>query len=206
MATGGFDMDVRADVKKVEKMLTASQRKVIPQATARTLNRTASTVRTQARREVARQMGVKQKAIKNQLDIIVKAKRTRLFTQIEATGYALNLIEFVAPSKREPGAFRKKKGVTAKAYGQKKEYKGSFIVKGKGSGKPVVVGRRPDAERAKGKWQSPWSKSFYGPSVPKTFIQDKIVMILRKVANVRWRKEFDNNVRYYLRKAGYKVR
>ena len=186
----GLVLDVKLDVKEVKRYLNNVQHKAVDKAAARSINRTASKVQTISRREVAKKVGLPIKKFKRNLLISVKATQHKLFAQVSAKGKELNLIEWVTPAKKKIGAFRKKKGVTSKPYRKKKEFKGSFIGRGKNSGKLLVFQRI-------GKKRSD-IKAMYGPSIPKTFIQKEIVKSLKKVAGDTWKKEFAHNLKYYL--------
>lgn len=188
----GFELDIKLDVDQVKRELWYVKNEVIDKAASRSINRTASKVQTTARREVAKKIGLAQKAFKDNLAIQVKSTPRSLYANVVAKGKEFNLIEFVAPSKRKVGAFIKKKGVTAKPYGKKKEYKGAFIGRGKNSGKALVLIRTS-------KKRTP-IKAMYGPSVPKTFLQKEIIKSMKQVAGDTWKKEFAHNLKYYLGK------
>ena len=183
-------LDIKLDVKEVKRYLNDVQHKAVDKAAARSINRTASKIQTVARREVAKKVGLPQKKFKRNLAISVKASQHRLFAQVKAKGKELNLIEWVTPAKKKIGAFRKKPGVTSKPYRKKKEFKGSFIGRGRNSGKLLVFQRV-------GKKRSD-IKAMYGPSIPKTFIQKEIVKVLKQIAGDTWKKEFAHNLKYYL--------
>ena len=185
-------LDIKLDVKEVKRYLNRVQHGAVDKAAARSINRTASKVQTISRREVAKQIGLAQKKFKKNLAISVKANKNRLFAKVAAKGKEFNLIEWVTPAKKKVGAFRKKHGVIAKPYRKKKEYKGAFIGRGKSSGK-LLVFKRLNQKRSS-------IKAMYGPSVPKTFIQKEIVKQMNKVAEKTWKKEFDQNLKYYLGK------
>ena len=185
-------LDIKLDVKEVKRYLSDVQHKAVDKAAARSINRTASKVQTISRREVAKKVGLPQKKFKRNLAISVKATQHKLFAQVAAKGKEFNLIEWVTPSKKKVGAFRKKKGVISKPYGKKREFKGAFIGKGKNSGKLLVF------QRTSKKRDS--IKAMYGPSIPKTFIQKEIIKVIKKEAGGTWKKEFAHNLKYYLGK------
>lgn len=188
----GFVLDIKLDVEEVKKQLHYVKNKAIDKAAARSINRTASKVRTISRRAVSKQMGLPQKKFKQAVDISVKANPRSLFAQIKAKGKEFNLIEWVTPAKKKVGAFRKKKGVVSKPYGKRREYRGAFIGRGRSSGKLLVFMRTSKKRNS--------LKAMYGPSVPKTFIQKEIIKAMRNVARKTWQKEFANNLKYYLSK------
>lgn len=185
-----FELDIKLDVEQVKRELRYVQKEVIDKAASRAINRTAAKIQTSARREVSKKIGLPQKVFKKNLSISIKATPRSLYANVLAKGKELNLIEFVTPAKKVVGAFRKKKGVTAKPYGKKKEFKGAFIGRGKNSGKTLVYMRTS-------KKREP-IKVMYGPSIPKTFIQKQIIKHMKQIAGDTWKKEFAHNLRYYL--------
>lgn len=186
----GFILDVDLDIKQVKRDLWYVQNELIDKAAARSINRAAAKVQTMARREVAKKIGLQQKKFKKNLSISLKAHKNRLHARVTAKGKELNLIEFVTPGKRKVGAFKKKKGVTAKYYEKKKEFEGAFIGRGKNSGKLLVFKRKTKKRDS--------IKAMYGASVPKTFIQKEIIKSMKAHAGGTWKKEFSRNLKYYL--------
>jgi len=187
-----LDVDIKLDVKDVKKAFLYLENKAIDQAAARSINRTAMKVRSISRRIIGKKIGLQQKVFKKQVDIIRKANKNKLLAVVEARGKHINLIEFVTPSKRKPGAFKKQAGVKVKQYGKQVVVKGSFIGRGKNSGK-VLVFQRSDMDNNASSVQGK-----YGPSVPKTFINKEILKTIRKVAGETWQKEFAHNIKYYI--------
>jgi len=185
-----FELDIRADFKRTRKALRFLEREAVDKAAARSINRAANKVAGTARREIAKKIGLPQKVFKRQVFIAIKANRFRLIGMVRATGKHLNLIEFVTPARKAAGSFRKKSGVVAKAYRQRKTYKGTFIGRGKKSGKLLVFIRE-------GEGRLP-VRGVYGPSVPKTFIQKEIERAMRRDAGITFNKEFERNIRFYI--------
>lgn len=177
-------LDVQADVKQAMAKLNLSKARVL-RAAAQAINRTASQVRTQAIKEIAKQERIKQADVRKYVVVRVRANRRSLRAEVNASGKAPNLIEFVKSSDRDPMRFRKDKGVTARVLGQTKEYERTFIVKAK-NGKMVVVKRSVTAKRVKGKWQPKWSKGIYGPPPKREFANAIIFAKMKTVAKERW--------------------
>jgi len=191
-------LNITDPIKKLERELGSLSKEVIPKAAARAMNRTQNTVVSKTVREIAKQTGIKNKVIRKNIKLTLRAQPKRLTSIVTSRPAATNLIEFVAPSKRHPGAFRNKPGVVAKAWGKTITPKGTFIVIGKNSGKPVVVSRRANAKRVHGVWQEDWSKTIYGPSISKNFIDRNVLGIQKKIADTEFAKNFPREVRYYL--------
>ena len=119
-----------------------------------------------------------------------------------------NLIEFVSPSKRNPTAFRartkggarsapryKHKGVKAKAWGQTKTYGGTFIGKGKNSGKMLVFART-------GKGRDAGIKAVTGPSPYRRFLKKRVRNELLRTGLTSFRIEFERLLQLELDRAG----
>jgi hypothetical protein len=117
-----------------------------------------------------------------------------LTAKVTAAGKAPNLIYFVSPSGRAPGAWRGSRGVSAKVLGQSKTFNGSFVVRAK-NGRMVVVSRsalaksRREEMRPKGshgKWRPKWSKGLYGPPLAQLAGTKRTVDVMDDVARARW--------------------
>lgn len=186
-----IDISVTFDVKKVTRQLNRIERKLIPKATVTALNRTAKNVESTAIKEIAKETGIKRKAVKKQIKIF-RAGKARLIAIVKASGRATNLIEFITSAKTNTKAFRKKVGVIAKAWGKKKEYRGTFIGTGKSSGKFLVYARTSKSREP--------IKAIYGPSVPATFIKNTVDKAMRKVVNTRFPIHFNQALRFYIGK------
>lgn len=198
-------LNVKTPVKEMERVIGRISHKVLPQATARSINISMRTVNKRTIQEIAIETGSKQKLVRRFVLITFKASRNKLISKLFAKPHRANLIEFVAPSKRKPGAFAKKSGVVAKAWGRRRKiYKDTFIVRGKKSGKAIVVARHKDASRYgsidghPGGWKSGWSKTIYGPGIRGAFSQAKITRMQKAIAEGRFNKVFPKEVLFYL--------
>lgn len=184
-----IDFSVTTNLKEITRQLNKIERSLIPKANVTALNKTADNVKTKAVQEISKITGFKQKIVRKQIKIF-RASRTNFLARLIAIGEAVNLIEFVTPAKTNAKAFRKRKGVTAKAWGKTKEYKGTFIAPGKSSGKFLVFART-----SKGRYPI---EAKWGPSVPHTFIKDKVNKAMKAVISIRFPKHFDQALRFHL--------
>ncbi len=188
-----MQIDVRADIAAAEKRLYQFEKRVIPKATNSALNKTARNVLTQARRRLSQIIGLPQKEIKP-----YTGYRKSTFLTLRAVVYgrrrAFNMIRFVAPSKRVPGAFAKQKGVRARPWRRPQVLEGAFIIRGRTSGKPIVVTR-------KGKARFP-VKSVYGPSLHVEFNRPAMRRFQSVIARRRFRVNFNRDLKYYISRAG----
>jgi hypothetical protein len=185
-------INVKAEVKGARKYLKGVQKKVIPRATNAALNKAIRKTKTEVRRHISKETGIKpQKKVNQALDIVKSNFRT-LTARLIPQSLGLNLIEFVTPAKRVVGAFRKKAGVVAKAWNERKVYRNTFIGKGRNSGKPLVYSRtseKPYPIEAKS-----------GPSIPREFVKKKAEQIMDRVANAAFVKEFRRELKFRLSK------
>jgi len=183
-------LDIRADVRKTERWLTRVQKKAVPKAASMAINRVAITVRKESVRGISKATSLKQKRVREAVVIAVKARRTNLVAVVQARPKGINLIEFVTRGKQVPSAFRRKAGVSAKAWGERKVYKGSFVGRGRNSGKPLVFARTSAQPKP--------LKTIHGPSIPRTFVQEEINRVMVATASRRWPIEFDRALRFAL--------
>ncbi|MDH5528029.1 MAG: phage tail protein [Nitrospirota bacterium] len=183
-------LNITADIRKTERWLTRVQKKAVPKAASMAINRVAITVRKESVRGISKATSLKQKRVREAVVIAVKARRTHLVAVVAARPKGINLIEFVTKGKRVPNAFRRKAGVSAKAWGERKVYKGSFVGRGRNSGKPLVFARTSAQPRP--------LKTIHGPSIPRTFVQEEINRVMVATASRRWPIEFDRALRFAL--------
>lgn len=192
-----MQFDVRGDVSKIERRLNALQRDLIPLSVVQGLNKALVSVRSEAVKQVAEATGLKQKTVRDKIDL-VRATRQTMMGKVDARkGRATNLIELVPAHRQNPRSFRtrdgrgryKWQGVEAKAWGKSRVYRGTFIGSGKGSGKPLVYARTGPGRNAK-------LKAIAGPSIRKEFIRAKVQESLRRLGRQRFRTEFIAALRY----------
>ncbi len=185
-------INIDADIKQVERMLGSLSRKIIPQAASRALNKGIKKGESIAVKAISKATGIRpQKKVRKYLRIS-KASIRDLESSVQAFPAGLNLIEFVTPGKRTSKAFKKKRGVTANAWGRKKEYKGRFIGRGKTSGKALVFERTTNKAYP--------IKATYGPSIPKTFMRDVIIKSIMNETKKVFMAEFHRQVNLKLNK------
>lgn len=118
----------------------------------------------------------------------LRANYTGISATVKAAGKAPNLIYLVPASKRTPEAFRHTTGVTARVMRKQVTYKGTFIVKTKATGKPIVVSVKDRTKRPKGQseWRAGWSKGTYGPSMKALAGNQHTWNAMDQVARARW--------------------
>jgi len=171
-----LDIDVSADFGQVERMFRHMPG-VVEKAATRSLNRTNDQVAVVARRMIAKDMGIPVKAVRAGM-FRIKAMRHKLSASTVARGRPLNLIRFKAR--------QTKKGVSASAWGKRKVYKGTFI----GNQGRTVFKRT-------GKSRTP-IKAVWGPSIPKTMLQDYVIKAMQETARNRWQVNFARDLQFYI--------
>lgn len=111
-------LDISTNIERLTKYLTIVQRKVIPQATSSSLNKTGRTIFKEIKRDIAKDTGLKQKEIAERMSL-EKSNRSSLTISIRMKGRWFNLIRFKAK--------QFKKGVKTKAWGEWTLNRGAFI-------------------------------------------------------------------------------
>ena len=191
-------ISIKDDLNALKRDLGIVAKHVIPNALPKVLNRVGKSVQSVAIKTVSKETKVKQK-------IIRKAVAPRAFTASKTKPFfiinfkdskASNLIDFVTNSRKNPQAFRKRTrkgfkygGVIANAWGERKEYKGTFIGRGAGSGKTLVFKR--NARRI---------EAVAGPSPRLTFEQDSVRTVMKAKLKERLPIELSSAVNQALRK------
>jgi len=200
-------LDISLDIKRVKKKLRRVRDKAIDRAAVQALNKTIRSVQVIAVTEVSKETSLKPKRKVRQRMKIHRATRSTMTATLDATvGNPVNLIEFVAPSRRKVGAYRNRtktgkfrhKGVRARRgrSGKIKVHKGTFIGKGKNSRKLLVFARQSRG----GMNRKPKIVGIPGYQVKTGFIQKHIDRAMKKHAQKRWRIEFQRSITLQLAK------
>jgi hypothetical protein len=176
-----LQFDVRADIREATKFLTDVQRQVIPAATARALDRTASNAKTVAVKTIVTETGLPTSLVRDRLTIR-GANRNRLEATLTANPAAPNLIRF--------NARQTKQGVSANAWRKRRVYPGTFIAnQGRTVFKRVGKNRLP-------------IKPIHGPSVPRTFIQREAQRAIEAIIAGRFVVNFESAIAGLLKRRG----
>ena len=181
-------INIESNFKEVAKEFRGLDRKVIAPATNRAINKVLAQSKTQAKRDIKRDTGLKAGDVNKRLSTRKSTKSTLTGT-LTVEGRPLNLQDF--------GARQTKKGVVAKAWGNRKLYRGAFQFRGKYSGKQLV-GKKKKGGRG--------VKAVFGASAPKEFVRQKtdveIVKLVDKKFNrilgqqidYEWKRSVKNNI------------
>lgn len=178
----GLRIDVRHNLKEVEISLGRLAGEIRDKAVVRALNRTATTIRAEAAREIRAEYNMKVSDIKGEMRI-ENATPSQLRARVVVRGRPQSLSEF--------GPRQNKQGVTVMVKrGQRKLIRHAFLWQRPG-GAPVFV--------REGKSRLPIKKLFT-LSLPSAFTNDKVMAALKRVAGRRFPGAFAQEARYYLNK------
>lgn len=195
-------INIKSDLHLLEKKLGKMSRGMVPRAASQAINRTVKSVNSSSVKRVSAETGVKQKEIR-QAHQLHLARRNRLQATINASkARAKNLIEFVRPTQRKPNFFNartksgkyKAPGVKAKAWGNTKTYRGSFIQRAS-NGKLLVLKRK-----AQGGPRGGGTEGLTGPSPRGTFASQRLERVMERKARERIHIELSRSINNELRK------
>lgn len=177
--TRGDGRDLVLNTDRLLATLNELQREAAPSAMARAMNRTGTTVRTGAVRTIAKRMGLKAGDVRKGVTFI-KASRTNLRVIIRASGRPLPLYAFQAR--------QTKRGVSARAYGQRRTYPGTFIAR-MPNGKIGVFVRKRSSRLP--------IKQLFGPGLAGTAAQDDVVEAIQRDWARLLPERFVRELRFY---------
>lgn len=138
---GAFTFRVDSNIADVTKYLNQVQRDLRPKAIVPALNKTASKVKTEIVRKLAKEQKINQKPLNKQIKITKAHKATK---KTQARNYAvvdaseaktINLINFVSRNTRKINYFNKRIG-----RGKKRRYKAEGVIANTGKGRKVYKG------------------------------------------------------------------
>jgi len=186
-----IDLSVKADLKAATRYLYDYERRVIPRATNRSINTTARNVQTAINRHIAKETGLKAGEVKAATSI-TKSTFSTLRAIVKGRRRPYNLFRFLQPRNRSflPGAFANQRGVKANPWRKSRIFKGTFIIRGSGHGRPIVVKRT-------GRNRYPL-KAVYGPSIHSEFNRPAARALMNSTARTRFRINFERDLKYYI--------
>ena len=179
-----MDIAIKNTIKQAMKNVKFVHQQYIPKALVTALNKVGAEVATQAKTELGNATGLKVGVVAKKIGKD-KARRGDEKYTIRIKSRYLNLIEF--------GARQTKKGVSAKAWGNRKLYKHAFMGSGRNSGKRLVFGKtRGDPKKL---------KALHGPSLPREFERQNMESLFNKKIKTRFPILFKRALDFYLMKA-----
>ena len=174
-------------MKKAIRDIGNVPKKYVPKAMVTALNKVGAEVVTQAKRELKDATGLKAGTVAKKIKKD-KARRNDETYSIFIKSRYLNLIEF--------NAKQTKRGVSAKAWGNTKTYRGAFIGRGQGSGKKLVF------KKVRGSKQI---RAVHGASLPREFHRQDMKSIFNKKIKTRFPILFKRAVEFQMLKALRKI-
>ena len=178
-----MEVTVKNTIKQAMKNVKFVHQQYIPKALVTALNKVGAEVATQAKKELAGATGLKQNIVAKKIKKD-KARRNDETYSIFIKSRYLNLIEF--------NAKQTKRGVSAKAWGNRKIYRGAFIGRGQNSGKQLVF------KKGRGSKQI---KAVHGASLPREFERQDMKKIFNKKIKTRFPILFKRAVEFQMLKA-----
>ncbi len=189
-----MNIDVRADVREVERMLGRIGSDIVPKAAASALNRTISAAKTEAIKAIRDEVGESERGgLKlSKAFTVYGASWQRLTATLVARSYPVPLIYFnpkqtatgvvaIIAGKRieRPGAFIKK------IYGAKSVWLRKY--RGKGSSAHTPPGR------LRGRFPV---KKLYGPRVGNVMLTPRVKKRIEDIARKKWPELFEKAIKF----------
>ena len=164
-----MEVKVNSNFKKALRDIGNVPRKYVQKAMVTALNKVGAEVVTQAKRELKEATGLKAGVVAKKIKKD-KARRGDEEYSIFIKSRYLNVIEF--------GARQTKRGVSAKAWGKRKIYRGAFIGGGRNSGKRLVFKKLKDDPKR--------IEALHGASLPREFHRQDMEKIFKKKIKTRF--------------------
>jgi len=178
-----MEVKVKSNMKEALRNLGTVHKKYVHKALVAALNKVGAEVVTQAKRELKDATGLKAGVVGKKIKKD-KARKGDETYSIHIKSRYLNAIEF--------GARQTKKGVSAKIWNVRKNYKGAFIGSGRNSGKQLVFKK---SKRKKG------IEAVHGASLPREFERQGMAKIFNKKIKTRFPILFKRAVEFQMLKA-----
>ena len=179
-----MEVKVNNNFKKALRDIGNVPRKYVQKAMVTALNKVGAEVVTQAKRELKDATGLKAGVVAKKIKKD-KARRGDETYSIFIKSRYLNVIEF--------GARQTKRGVSAKAWGKRKIYRGAFIGGGRNSGKRLVFKKLKDDPKR--------IEALHGASLPREFHRQDMEKIFNKKIKNRFPILFKRAVEFQMLKA-----
>ena len=167
-----LSLSVKSNFKQLTRGLNKVQRSIIPAAANSALNKAGRKVKTIITRDLAKEMGLKQKDIKNKIKVKKSNFRT-LSVFISATGRRLNIIRFKAKAL--------KKALTAKPWGKARRWRTGFI----GNKGRTAFLRLPNKK----------IKALSGPGIASEFVRRRVIKLMKTIGGDEFLKQFSRELK-----------
>jgi len=179
-----MEVKVNSNFKKALRDIGNVPRKYVQKAMVTALNKVGAEVVTQAKRELKDATGLKAGVVAKKIKKDQARRGDEEYSIFIKSRY-LNVIEF--------GARQTKRGVSAKAWGKRKIYRGAFIGGGRNSGKRLVFKKLKDNPKR--------IEALHGPSLPREFHRQDMESIFKKKIKNRFPILFKRAVEFQMLKA-----
>ena len=177
-----MQISIKSDIKSVMRDLDAIERKVLPRALDRSINRIGGTANTLLRRGIAKEAGITQ----------AKLKTRGFFSQVRSTIRTLTfslIVKYGSIPLKDFNPRQTKQGVTAKAWNTRKVYDGAFVVDS--------LGRHVFVRKTKKRLPI---KKLYGPIPARLAEEDSITSSIQSMIKQKLPTELFRNIEYYARR------
>jgi hypothetical protein len=178
--------EVRLDTSAVQRMLS-NLGSNLPKVVSRALNKTISSARTEMKRQIAKDIGIKAGVVDKSLKV-TKASTTSFVARLNASGKRIPLINLITGKPPEPSR-GKGRGVSYRLGGKTRRIPSAFVATMPRSGHRGVF-------RRVGKEQIPIIELF-GPSIVHVF--GKKLPAVQKRAGEQFETEVDRAVQSLLK-------
>ena len=179
-----MEVKVKSNMKEAMRNLRNVPRKYVQKAMVTALNKVGAEVFTQAKRELRDATGLKAGVVAKGMKKD-KARRGDEEYSIWIKSRYKNVIEF--------GARQTKRGVSAKVWGKRKNYKGAFIGSERNSGKQLAFKKRKDNPKK--------IRALHGASLPREFHRQDMESIFKKKIKTLFPILFKRAVEFQMLKA-----
>lgn len=190
-------VEIKSNIEDVRRRFATLAKDVEEKATVSALNRTATTVRAAAVREIRKEYpGLKAGGIRDEL-AITRATRARLEATVTLRGSRIPLINFGARQTRRGVSVQVKRGRTIIPHAfiatMKNGHRGVFVrIKG---GKPLQFRYGPGSRIAKKGRDLPIAE-LTGISLPRAFVNRNVQAVLKRLAADTFTKNFAAGLAY----------
>lgn len=180
-----LEFDFEADIKAATRFLVFSQRKAIPKAITRSLNKVGSTARTQAAREIRQFRRLKISEIKRGMRVF-RARPRRPVFEVKVSRRPISLRRYGA----KMGGGKRRRRVVVNVDGERQVLEHAFFIEGRP--------KSPVFERV-GRSRLPIRKLF-GPSLGTALEKQVVRNQLRRTVGERWPRVFRHELNFELDK------
>ena len=178
-----ININVKSNTNQIIKGLNKFERQFVPQALNKSLNRVGTGVATVVRRDVAKQAGITQRALKQ------RGFFSQFRSKVKTLTYEF-VVRWGAIPLKDFNPKQTAQGVVAKAWGIKQLYDNAFKVDSLGG--HVFV--------RKGKKRLP-IKKLYGPIPARLASSDQVEKKVEQTVNERLPRELARNLTFYIKRA-----